>query len=504
MLIGIYPHLRYSGGLAGGGDAGRSTMWISSIQDQKTIIPSEDVYPNGYGYQTLIASLADFTGMELAVLQTLFGTLLITWTILMAWLFYSEVTQSKAAASLAILILFTQPELLFVLLRGTHEKFTRGLMFVCLYLIVRSVLSQKRPRLFISFVVAFYLTGYALLTFNNLLAISFIAALALSLALNTLVARTNANDMENSFTRRRLVYATVVLLVLAFIFTFYAYPPARKGLEILQYGGDRLAVLFLDIEQASAKPYETITTAWVNKPVYFLVSIANWLLLISSFVLWTVMTLKWLLRRSWPSDQRLLLLWSLYGAFGFLGALSIVIDVSGALRAQNLQYRSFPSFVMIAAPLVSLWLVHTPSFTIGIRRLPKQVLIATIALLIIIAITKATNEPLLSNTWAFYTADEEAAAKWTLAVNSDKPLWLSFDERLRSSIMTCCAAQVEANGLDAFAPQLATRDFLISDVTRAQALRSGLNLPIEGDSLLFYDNGSSKVFHLRPTTPFQR
>ncbi len=505
ILIGLYPHIRYNGHLSGGGDAGRFAVWIASMQSQMTILTSGGTYGNGYGYQALVVLSNHITGLDLGVFQTYLGTLLIVWTVFVAWLFYREITQSNLATGLAMFILLAQPELLFALLRGTHEKFSRGLMFLCLYLLVRSILARRQLRLFVSFLLAFYLAGYALISFNNLLAISFIAALALALALSLFIRQLNrARPDNNSATRRRLLYAVLILLVLAFIFTFYAYPPARKGIVIAESATDRLALLFLDVEEATENPYQTISTSWISLPVYLLVSIANWLLLAISFMLWSAQSHSWWRCHTWPDEPRDLLLWSLYGSFGFLGALSIAVDVSGAMSARNIQHRVFPSFAMIAAPVVANWVVRRQEFRPVARRLVYGMLVAGIALLSLVALAKSSNEPLLSNKWSFYSPNEFKAVDWTLTTNPNAPTWISYDERLRAAIHNCCPWEVEETLLDAWRPEPGTRNYLMSNVIRARAKRSNLSLPIEGDSLRVYDNGSAEIYRLRPRTPFQK
>ena len=502
-LLAGFMVMRY-GGLWGETDTNVFATAIRVMLAEARLVPEQYVYGNGYGFPALATLLVSLTGLSVAQLQIFGGALLAIWVVIPAWLAYRELTGSIRGATLATVLILTQPEFLFPILRGSHEKFTRGLMFLAIYLLVRSILARQHTRRFASFLIAFYLTIYALITLNNLMAISFVVALGLALLLNFGVSQVIGLQNEASTaTRRRLLYAVGISLLLAFVFTFYAYPPARLSLRIVESIWDRLALLLLDVEETATSPYGTVATAWTTLPIYLLVSIANWLLLVLSFVLWSVQTLFWWRRRAWPEEPRALLLWSLYGAFGFLGAVSIAVDFSGAL-ASNLQHRIFPSFGMIAAAVVADWFVRQPALRPQAHRLAYAALAVGIAVLGVLAVAKATNEPSLSNKWMYYAPAEFVALDWSRHKYPDAPTWVEFDERLIAAIGICCNWEAEGARFDSFQPKPGTRNFLISDVIRARGERLGRPLPIAGDSLRVYDNGEAGIYRLRPVTPFQR
>lgn len=502
-LVAGYAAMRY-GGLWGETDTFAAADAIRAMLQEGQLIPRQVAYPNGYGFQTLAVALLHVTGLSVAQLQIFGAALLAVWIVLPAWLAYRALTGSARGATLATVFVLVQPEFLFPLLRGTHEKFTRGLMFLALYLLVRSLLARRQTRRFAAFLLAFYLVSYALITFNNLMAFSFIAALGLALALNLAVQRLfAARGAESTATQRRLLYAIGVSLLLAFLFTFYAYPPARHGLQIVQSIGDRLVLLFLQVEEIAASPYAAVGAGWISPWVYLLLSLANWLLLALSFLLWIAQTWAWQRSRAWPDEPRVRLLWSLYGAFGFLGALSIAVDFSGAL-ASNLQHRIFPTFAMLAAPVVAAWLVGRPGTRPLASRLARGVLAVAIACLALLAVLKATNEPAVSNKWPFYVPAEFVALRWSDGANPNGATWTEFDERLAAAMVICCVEEIDRRRLASYQPQPGVRAFLISDVVRARGQRLGQPLPIEGDSLRVYDNGAAGVYRLRPRTPFQQ
>jgi hypothetical protein len=231
-------------------------------------------------------------------------------------------------------------------------------------------------------------------------------------------------------------------------------------------------------------------------------SLANWLLLIASAALWTKQGLKWWRDRHCPWATNDLLLWAYYGAFALQCAAGIVVDVSGAL-ASNVQLRAFPSFALMAAPLVAKYLVDARPKSMLVRRVGNAWLWLGLGVLALLSTLKATSEPLLSNKWFFYTPGEMRALDWAEDALPKQGLWLEFDERLFA------AARIRngASPLDVYPDwedvDPGTLDFLISDVTHSRSARLAQPLPIDADSFITYDNGQAQIYHRRPRTPYQ-
>ena len=248
FLVAGYASMRY-GKLWGETDTNVFAVLIRAMVDEAKLVPVQRVYPNGYGFPVLATYLVSISGLSVTGMQLAGGALLAVWVVLPVWLAYRELVGSARGATLATVLILIQPEFLFPILRGTHEKFTRGLMFLCLFLLVRSILARQTWRRFAALLLGFYLASYALITFNNLLATSFIVALGLALVLGLIMRYLIAPRSDSSDTMRRLLYAVSISLLLAFLFTFYAYPPARHGLRIVESVWDRMAMLFLDVER---------------------------------------------------------------------------------------------------------------------------------------------------------------------------------------------------------------------------------------------------------------
>ena len=502
ILLGTYVLLRYAG-LRGETDTNVFTSVIRAMQDSGELIPSASFYPNGYGFQTLSVFLIHATGMSLSSLQLIGGVLLMVWIVFPAWLIYYEFTETSSGAVLATVLLFVQPEFLFPILRGSHEKFTRGLMFLCVYLLIRSLHARSHIERFTSWILAYYIASYALITFNNLLATSFIMAVSISMILTWVVIRVSRQASPTlQHTIRRLTFATVISLALAFLFTFYIYPPARHDLLVLEDVGQQMGALLLDVETESVNPYGVIDTGWTSRTVYFILSLANWLLLGMSAIIWLWQSLLWLIRRQHPpgENENQLLLWAFYGAFAFIGALSVVSDISGSIG--NLQHRLFPSFAMFGAPVVAKWLTDWTGQS-NTRRI-APIIWAGIGILAILSTFKATNEPLFSNKWIFYIPAEMQAIDWASEKLAEQALWVEYDERLTSAVGIRNEGLRLPVRLDSYSHEPWTRNFLVSDVIRSRSVRLSVPLPIQADSLRSYDNGQAQIYHLRPRTPYQQ
>lgn len=508
LFLALYAILRY-GGLWSENDTGAFLGFTKNIIENEQLTPDKGLYANGYGYQSLLVFLYHLTDVDLTILQTFGASLFSIWIVLPAWLLYRELTDSFRGATLATVILLIQPEFLFpLLLRGSHEKFTRGLMLFGLYILLRSLRSKQRTARFASFVLVFYLVIYGITTFNNLFATSYISALAIALIfIVASLTKSRWTFIRNqppalNHVVRRLLSTIMISLCVAFLFTFYAYSPAQQQIRLLHSVWDKLAALFLEVTKtgsALANPYGVITGGWIAQPVYLLVSLASWLLLMISIPLW--------LWQSWqlikgerqfdkPND---LLLWAFYGTFSFFVFLSIIVDLSGAI-AGNLQLRMFPSFAMFAAPLIAKWLIESPRL-FG-NRLVRNGVVLGIGVLAILSVFKATNEPLLSNKWLFYASSEIKALDWAEKTLPDRAIWAGYDERLFSAAKMYDRLhdiKIDKEGIASD-----TQNILISDIIRAR--RTRLNAPwmVEPDSYMTYDNGHTQIYHLRPQTPYQK
>jgi len=220
----------------------------------------------------------------------------------------------------------------------------------------------------------------------------------------------------------------------------------------------------------------------------------TYLLLGLSIPIWLWQGWRWLFGGERPASTGIWLLWLLYGAFALQGVFAVLSDRSGQLGG-NLQLRSFPSFAMLAAPLVAV--------AFSRWRLPgagRAAAGAVLALMAVAAFFKATNEPGLSNKWTFYTSAELRALEWADHHHRGS----SVDERLSSAYLMAVGNSLHGNTWELVQPRPATRSLLISDVTYLQSVRLERPLPSVAGANRTYDNGAAQLYRLRPRTPYQR
>ena len=502
VVVCLYFVGRYAGHWAEADSATFASI-IRVFEQEGRLVPEHgEIYSNGYAFQAISAFILAITGLDLATLQQLVYPLVAALVVLPAWALYRELTGSARGATLASLLLFTQPEFLFVILRSSHEKFTRTFLLLCLFFLVRSFKMRDRPWLFAMHVGLFYLTAYAFIASNNLLAHSFIFAIAVALIAGWALERLKPSLWRpSSQILRRLPYAMLICLGLVYVFTFYIHPPAQYDLQVLQGIWNRSAALVLDVDHQSNNAYAAVASGWVSLPVYFLISSANWVILAASFAIWARQGLLWLWRGEQPRTRTAWLLWLLYGAFAIQGGLSVLADAGGSLTG-NLQHRLFPSFSIVAVALVGTALAQARQ-----RRLaaPARIgLTVGIACIAVLSVLKAANEPALSNKWTFYRANEMAAMEWSDAHLWSAEIWTEYDERLNVAFSTVHGDSLNRNHFAGDSVGSTTRDLILTNVTRLRSSRLGRPLPEPPDALRVYDNGEAELYHLRPRTPFQR
>lgn len=502
MVVGLYFVVRYNGRWAEN-DSAVFTAYIRLMVGEGRLIPSKGAgYPNGYAYQALSTFILVLTGLDATTLQQVIYPLVASIVVLPGWVLYRELTGSSRGATVATVLLLIQPEFLFVILRSSHEKFTRALLLLNLFLLIRSFKLRHHPWLLVTYVALFYLTAFTMIASNNLLANSFIFAVAIALLLGWLIGkRSVALRLPENTTLHRLAYAALICLGLVYVFTFYAYPPAQHDLLVLQSIWDRIASLLLDLQARSTNAYAQVATGWINLYVYFALSVANWIVLAVSFVIWMRQAWSWLYRRIAPATQVAWLLWLFYAAFAIQEALSLLVDASGAIGS-NLQLRIFPSFSMIAVALVASALAQwQPRLIATPIRLGLAIGVGCIAIL---SVFKATNEPVFSNKWSFYRPAELVAMTWSDRHLKNAEIWTEFDERLGVAWITAIGESAKGNFFLGYDPRPTTRDILVTTITRLRGIRLLRSLPVPPNALRVYSNGEAEIYHLRPQTPYQR
>lgn len=497
FLVGAYYVLR-QGALSSENDMAVQAIANRAVMASGSLAPSgAPVYTNGFSYAALSAALVAFGGLQVDVLQQVLHPLLALLIVFPAWTFFRELTPTRRVAALATILFLTQPEVLFVLMRGSHERLLRTLMLVSLFLLARSFRYRDQPQLFMVHVGLFYLAAFTLIATNALFGMSFVIAVGTAFAIAWLVGlwrrrlRGALGDLPG-----RLATIVLATTALGFLVMFYIYPPALDPLPTIGGFWPKL-VAFLLTTQSGINPYSYTANAWINLGVYFALSISDYLLILLTAPIWLYQGFRWLTSRVERPSQRDWLLWMLYGAFAVQSAFAIIADRTGVLGG-NLQHRSFPSFVMMAVPLLAVVLLGRRT-----RRLPMTALTVALVLLAGLSILKATNEPAVSNTWTFYAEPEMTSLRWIDAHNRDAFIWVGPNERLSTAYGVAVGPSANGNDWDIYTPKANVAGFLVTEIIRMQSLRLGDALPIHAGMNLLYDNGFAQFYRLRPQTRYQ-
>lgn len=491
-------------GLWMNGDTLRLTQTIFATQSSGTLTPPGDSYQQGYGYPAVSVALLSATGLSVQQLQTqVYPFLAIVGVGVVAFALYSQVLGMPVAAVLATLMLLLQPDFLFVTLRGSHEKLGWPLMMLALLLLHRS-LGQPLRRLAI-YLVLFYAVVYAMIAVNVFFASVFLTAVSVGLGLGLTIETLRRRQQRPRADLRRLLYVVTSGGILVYIFITYLYAPALANLRLLRSIVEQVSALLLSFE-FQAQPYNYIDFGWVSRPVYLGLTVFTWLLIVASLAEW--------LRRGWrllrgadEFDLQANLDWLLYAGFAIQVGVSIVVDFAGVLGG-NLQLRVFPGFTVLAVVL----LAHAVYAIVTRLNMPRKTQRATLVLaglaaawFATAAVLKASNDPVVSNKWGFYSPQEASSLQWVDFHLTYSTVWTSFDERLSTAFAFLELGQPGAGNIIAgftFKPEY--QYVLYSDAENVRGLRMGLAMPAVIGWSRVYDSGQVYLYHERPVTPFQQ
>jgi hypothetical protein len=506
LLVTLYILLRY--GLRwGDSDTGQILQATRNVAEQGTISPTGITYPHGYAYQSIIVAVSQITGISISRVDLAVLPFLCVVGALIAFITFRLLTGSALLGSIAAILLFIQPEFVFEVERGSHEKTTNSYVLLLVFLITVTFARRVRTSSIIGYIISFYLLAWGLIATNSFFGSSFFVSLALALVGGALVLWLSMRPDEQRVTINRLIYTVISGTALVFVFVNYVYSPARSNYGTLHSLIDRISALFLSFDVQS-NPYASIGSAtgaaWVAPWVYPLLTSFNFLIAFAGLASWCWIAYRFVRGGIRSEGRNLLLLWLFAAAFACEVAVSAIVDLSGFLGS-NLQIRIFPLFVLFAIPLFVLAGAQLA------QRLNRRLrLIAGIAagllvtLFAITGILKATNDPLVSNKWVFYTRDEQRALSWTDRDLTNQAIWTGFDERLL--VMQTVENSVNPAKQNRYVVGSASsnaRYLVDSNVTQRRGRRLKVPVPDTTDDDQIYDNGGTRIYHVVPATPYQ-
>jgi hypothetical protein len=519
----------------------------------------------------MVAMLSSVTGLSISDIQLSLLPWLTIFTALTAFIAFRSIMRSGRAGAIASSLLLVQPDFLFVSQRGSHEKMTWTFVLTLLYCLVTS-LEGRRLRQTVPYVIAFYLAGFAMLTTNAFFGSSFTTIILLSLTGAVIATRRLFRFQASKRLIPRLGYVFLILTALTYVILFYLYSPAGRNISNLARVADRLAALYLNVdtnietrvEESSqvtsnaqvsrstsvSSPYSSVSLGWVSTPVFVMLTLFTWLMMVAAFLVWLLLAVTFVRRGVARSELPLFLIWAFTAAAGTQIAISVAADFAGTLGS-NLQLRLFPVFNVFAIPMIiataaryrvparskvmryaviavalvvpMVVAVAYPPATILIalvlglvlyvgtswnrsiwaRRIALTAGITLFTYFVVASVLKSTNDPLVSNKWIFYGSGEARALRWANAHQPDMFAWADFDERLSSASVLELGDSDSSSAKWTSSTASSVRLTLKSDVITARSERVKRAPPAIAISDRIYDNGSAQLFHDVPQTPYQ-
>ena len=494
ILVGAYFVMRYDARWIET-DTASLTRAIEVMAQEGELVTEEYRYLHGYNYQALSTAVLALTGLTTQFLQSsVYPYIAGLIVVITALAFYRLVSGDRLTAILATLFLFFQPDMLFVTMRGSHEKLDWPLMMVGGLLLYRS-LRQPLKKVII-YVLLFYVVIFAMITTNTFFASSLVVAFLISLILGMIVSRIIQKDKSLASEHLRLVYICLSSAVLVYVFIVYLYPPALTNLHTLKTVWDQISVLLLSFEPKT-QPYDYISFGWISPQVYIGLTLFTWMLIGTSFIEWSRRAIRYL-RRQDRLDLLTGLDWLLYAGFALQIGISIIVDFSGAL-AGNLQLRILPGFTVIAAGVLARG-VHR---ILRERRFGgwKESMLYALTLFMsawfaLASVFKATNEPALSNKWSFQTPAEEASIRWFDTQVNSANIWTGMDERLRETYRFLVDPFTKSDnvyGSDNYSLDLEYDYALISLLEQQRSERIEIKMPNLTGWNQIYDSGEVQI-----------
>ena len=347
FMMAIFWIVRY-GGLSMEGDATRLTLAAEAVQEEGTITPSRWAYPNGFALPVLLGYLSQITSLSIKDIQ-FFSPVWVVVIVLIAFLVYKQFLNNSKLGGFAVLLLLIQPDFIFYIFRGSHEKTTWTLGFLILLLWVKNW-QIKRISYQIPGVLSVYILLWGIITnnayFASTLILMFLIAMVLNLLLNWYMARKGKpGGFRDS---NRMIYILISGFLLVFVFITYVYSPAMGFYNTLESVVNKLATLFL-AGDVQSEPYSYVQSAWTSTGMYLALTAFQWCIVIVSIVGWIRDGLIILRKGHQSLEPAKFLLWSFY--FGILVQLgaAVVLDFAGFL-ASNTQVRLFTPFAIFTAP----------------------------------------------------------------------------------------------------------------------------------------------------------
>jgi hypothetical protein len=471
------------------------TKFAQIVQDQATLIPvGKTVYSNGPGYSATMTFLSNISGVPIPSIQIfiipLFGVVI---TVL-SYIAFLELTDSKKIALLSAFLLSLQPDFLFTTSRGTHEKFTYTVVLLSMFFLSRSFSRRKNIKEFMYYVLLFYLSALGMISLNFFFASTYIFAVTIAFIIGYLISE--IPQMTSSL--KRLTYTSATSTIFFFSYMFYLYPPSRHLFMVFDTLQEKMSALFLATEQQVTPQYTYIFNTWVSFKAWLLLTLFNWVIAPLSLGAWVYLVYKFFIKRQkLPSSMLLLLMF--YFAFSLQLIITILADRFGVFH--NLELRVFPVLMFFAVPLASISImniIHSNRLDEKQRQKVKNIFLIMILVFAASSHLKATNDPVVSNKWLFYSVQEKESLEWVGdgIYQNDKSMWADVDERLLTVFRHF--SDLETNDKKKFVSPEEADFYFISGIIEKRATVTHYPMPSVDGLPVVYDSGDVKIYRNLP------
>ena len=487
-------------------DTARITAGILAVFQSGQLAPeSGRIYANGFLYPvygTFLAHLADITIIDLQIWGFIPLTVALTVVI---FVFYKRILNNPVAAAAATVMINLQADFIFTSSRGTHEKIVYMLVCVSLIAITFSTMKARAVSQRIAFATVYYLSAFALSTTNVFFASTFtVMMIAVFLTWYVLATYTN----KNKRLAIQLAYIASVSFIFVYLITFIIYPPA---INVALVGVDLVGRVgkFLLSYQPQETVYQAADQAWIFPRAWLFLRLFDLSLMALAAFGWLDLARKVIKQRDGKGDLPTKYFWllSLFPAFAIQNFLALLSDLTGsASDISNLQIRLAPLTAFVAAPLAihtlqQLW-ARRPRQQ-NQRRLATSSMALVMVVFLSMVLIKSTSEPMLSNTWLFYTPAEATGVSWL-----DEHIVLPFSEEVGSTSHVWAGSNFRVGRLwlnnywnktkgqiPVTSSSTEPYQFIfLSSTIRQLAARQHKPLPNILPALRVYDNGDTRIY----------
>jgi hypothetical protein len=508
LFLSLYSISRY-GGWAMDVDGSRLTISARVLQQKGELI-NEASYQAGFVYPFLVAAVSEITGVSIQAIQ-LNSSL---WTIvigLAAFACFQELLNHKLTAALATLLLLIQPDFMFYIFRSSHEKITWLMALLLILQLSKTYRSRGNNRTLLLNIGIFYFLFWGMVSTNAYFASTFLIAIAGAFLLYVFltISQSRGRKPMRQLLRpsQRFFIISMACFILVYVFINYAYSPALGYYNTFVEMNEKTSALFLGAE--TVDPYSTTQTDWRHPYTFLSLSATEGLITILAAASWVLIYLKMRDKTTKATDPKYKLLWLLSAGFGIQMVLAIILDLAGFMSS-NLQIRLFTPFILLTSPLAAL-LIHDnyqKQVKSG-KRLVQSILIMIAIWGIVTMLLKATNDPLVSNNWGFYSPSELQGVRWVEQELTQQTIWLDTSSHLGNAYSFWDKRlfgyyKETSNNFVYGIGQYSTTYLFISYLTRMQANRLGVSLPATNGLNVIYDNGEVQLYRRLPRTPYQR